>query len=76
MTVAKLFTNGSSQAVRLPKQFRFEGMTQVSIEKKGDVVMLRPMQRPSIDQAIKALAKFERFPARNQPRRQDKRETF
>jgi antitoxin VapB len=68
MTVAKLFTNGSSQAVRLPKQFRFEGMTHV--------VMLRPMQRPSIDQAIKALAKFERFPARNQPRRQDKRETF
>lgn len=76
MSTAKLFTNGSSQAVRLPKAFRFEGMTEVAIERKGEVVLLRPLQRPSMDQAIKALSKFENFPARNQPRRHDKREAF
>jgi len=31
---AKVFKNGSSQAVRLPKEFRFQG-TEVLISKKG-----------------------------------------
>ena len=39
--VAKLFANGRSQAVRLPKEFRFEG-DEVFIEKKGDAVILTP----------------------------------
>ena len=68
MNVVKLFTDGSSQAVRLPKPFRFEGLTQVWIEKRGDVVLLRPIQRPTIEQAIVATGKFERFPARQQPK--------
>ena len=68
MNIARLFTNGSSQAIRLPKPFRFEGLTQVWIEKRGDVVLLRPIQRPTIEQAIVATGKFERFPARQQPK--------
>ena len=40
---AKLFKNGQSQAVRLPKQFRFEG-NAVSIQKIGDSVVLSPIQ--------------------------------
>ena len=40
---AKLFMNGQSQAVRLPKQFRFEGKT-VSIQKVGDSVVLSPVK--------------------------------
>jgi len=39
--VAKLFRNGRSQAVRLPREFRFEG-TEVNIRrdpKTGDVVL-------------------------------------
>lgn len=40
---AKLFKNGQSQAVRLPKQFRFEGAA-VSIQKIGDSVVLSPLQ--------------------------------
>jgi antitoxin VapB len=40
---AKLFKNGQSQAVRLPKQFRFEGVA-VSIQKIGDSVVLSPIQ--------------------------------
>jgi antitoxin VapB len=36
---AKLFTTGRSQAVRLPKEFRFEG-SEVFIRKEGDEVIL------------------------------------
>lgn len=38
---AKIFTTGRSQAVRLPKAFRFEGK-EVSVERQGDAVILRP----------------------------------
>ena len=40
---AKLFTHGGSQAVRLPKAFRFEG-TEVSVRKDGDAVILEPVK--------------------------------
>ena len=40
-TTAKLFTNGRSQAVRLPKEFRFKG-TEVKIRKEGRKVILEP----------------------------------
>lgn len=43
-TRAKLFTHGGSQAVRLPKAFRFEG-SEVCIRKDGDRVILTPVQR-------------------------------
>ena len=39
---AKLFTHGGSQAVRLPKAFRFEG-AEVSVRKEGDRVILEPV---------------------------------
>ena len=39
MQRAKLFMNGSSQAVRLPKAFRFEG-EYVYIRRQGDEVIL------------------------------------
>ncbi len=42
-TTAKLFTHGGSQAVRLPKAFRFEGR-EVAIRKEGDKVILEPVQ--------------------------------
>lgn len=42
MTTAKLFQHGGSQAVRLPKAFRFDG-TEVLIEKHGDEVVLKPL---------------------------------
>ena len=41
---AKLFTHGGSQAVRLPKAFRFEG-TEVSVRKEGEAVILEPIGR-------------------------------
>lgn len=39
---AKLFWNGRSQAVRLPREFRFEG-TEVRIRREGDRVVLEPL---------------------------------
>ena len=44
MMTAKLFENGRSQAVRLPKEFRFEG-DDVAINKVGDVVLLFPKEK-------------------------------
>ena len=41
MEAAKIFTNGGSQAVRLPKDCRFEG-NEVLVNKIGNVVMLMP----------------------------------
>lgn len=41
MDIAKLFTTGRSQAVRLPKEFRFEG-DEVFIKRVGDAVVLLP----------------------------------
>ena len=42
MKTAKLFQNGQSQAVRLPKEFRFEG-EEVFIKKSGSAVVLIPL---------------------------------
>ncbi|MBN8246311.1 MAG: AbrB/MazE/SpoVT family DNA-binding domain-containing protein [Verrucomicrobia bacterium] len=48
MTTAKIFQHGGSQAVRLPKAFRFSG-TEVLIEKREDAVILRPVSSPPSD---------------------------
>jgi antitoxin VapB len=45
MKTARLFRNGRSQAVRLPKEFRFEG-TSVYIRHLGDCVVLIPRHDP------------------------------
>ena len=45
MRTAKLFNNGQSQAVRLPKEFRFEG-EQVFIKHLGRATVLIPMDNP------------------------------
>ncbi len=39
---AKLFTNGRSQAVRLPREYRFEGK-EVAIRREGQAVILEPV---------------------------------
>ena len=45
METAKLFMNGHSQAVRLPKAFRFEG-DAVFIKRMGAAVVLLPYHAP------------------------------
>lgn len=43
MMTAKLFENGRSQAVRLPKECRFTG-DEVAVNKVGDIVILMPKE--------------------------------
>lgn len=47
---AKIFKSGNSQAVRLPKEFRFE-VDEVEIFKRGDEVVLRPKSIGRLDLA-------------------------
>ena len=42
MTTAKLFMNGRSQAVRLPREYRFEGQEEILIKRMGDMIVLIP----------------------------------
>lgn len=62
MDTAKIFQHGGSQAVRLPKAFRFEG-TEVLIEKHGDEVLLKPVPVPKFT-SFKEIANYlnETFP--------------
>jgi len=78
MTMAKLFKHGGSQAVRLPKEYRFQG-AEVEIEKRGDEVVLRhKSKRMTFGDVIRELhAKFPEltgWPDRDQPMDQPKRD--
>ena len=76
METAKLFQNGNSQAVRLPKAFRISG-SKVKIFKKGNQVILEPIET-TWDSLFESLGEFpEDFmeDGRNQPPMQ-KRELF
>ena len=74
MRTAKLFRNGDSQAVRLPKEFRFEG-TEVLIKRVGSAVVLLPKAR-SWDTLVDSLGKFspDFMATRDQPAAPDERE--
>ena len=45
MDTAKIFQTGRSQAVRLPKEYRFNGK-EVVIKRVGDGVLLMPIENP------------------------------
>lgn len=64
MPTAKLLKHGGSQSVRLPKAFRFPG-TEVTLEKRGDAVILRPQPAPE----LKTLSDVAHYMARVNPRR-------
>jgi antitoxin VapB len=79
MTTAKLFQHGGSQAVRLPKAFRFEG-SEVVIERRGDEVVLKPKSKPDL-KTLRDVARYMRenypqgadFPDIEKPEEQQKR---
>ena len=62
MAVAKIFQHGGSQAVRLPKEFRFEG-NEVFIEKHGENVILKPLRSQNL-RTFPEIARYlaEQFP--------------
>jgi len=74
METAKLFTNGRSQAVRLPKTYRFEGK-EVYIKKVSAGVLLIPKDRSVWDLWGENLMKHEKpfMTERNQPEIQQER---
>jgi len=55
MDTARLFRSGRSQAVRLPKEYRFEG-TEVAVRHFGNGVLLLPFNEPwaMLDAALEA----------------------
>jgi len=67
---AKLFRNGRSQAVRLPKEFRFEG-DEVRIRRVGNGVLLEPKETVDVEAWLRKLDSFRSEPfmpeGRNQP---------
>ena len=75
MNTAKLFKNGKSQAVRLPKQFKFEG-TEVYIKRIGRNVILMPKD-DSWESLISSLDDFsDDFMAEREQPLFDKRKEF
>lgn len=67
--LAKLFLNGRSQAVRLPREFRFDG-TEVRISRHGRGVLLEPVTW-NVDEWFADLDRYAAEPfmpdGRNQP---------
>ena len=77
MKTAKLFINGRSQAVRLPKAYRFEG-NEVYIKKMAGGVLLMPKNQSIWDLWERNLMKYEEpfMTERNQPEPQQERENL
>ncbi|MDI7225375.1 type II toxin-antitoxin system antitoxin VapB [Leptospira santarosai] len=73
MNKAKIFKNGDSQAIRLPKNYRFKGR-EVYIRKDGNNVILTPID-DIVDQFWNTLHNFsdDLIIDRNQPNEYDKR---
>ena len=76
METAKIFKNGRSQAVRLPKEFRFDG-EEVFISKIKDMVILTPKKNPW-QSMIDSMGEFsdDFMIERNQPTEQQIRENL
>ena len=76
-TRAKLFMHGRSQAVRLPKEFRFEG-TEVYLRRVGADVVLSSQPKASMQNLLDALLEFEPgfIMERRQPEQADDREAL
>ena len=72
MDTAKLFQTGRSQAVRLPKEYRFEG-TEVYVKRVGNGVLLIPKSNPW-QSMLDSLEEFEGTIERNQPEKSDERD--
>jgi antitoxin VapB len=74
MATAKVFKSGNSQAIRLPKEFRFPPETEeVAIRREGPRIVLEPVPvkewPPSFWRAFGGVTEdFERPPQRRQKR--------
>lgn len=76
METAKIFKTGRSQAVRLPKKYRFT-TSEVEIRREGDKVILSPISRESALEAFLTLPKCPDFELdRSEAQKVQERELF
>ena len=76
METAKIFKTGRSQAVRLPKKYRF-ATSEVEIRREGDKVILTPISRENALEAFLALPKCPDFELdRSEAQKVQERELF
>lgn len=68
LETAKVFMSGRSQAVRLPKAFRFD-TDEVTIERVGNAVVLRPKEDGHAAWAARLLAAVHAFEGAPLPER-------
>ncbi len=73
--VAKVFTTGRSQAVRIPKEFRF-ACDEVLVEREGERLILTPRYRSWRDYLARAPRFTEDFPADIEDRPPEERDAF
>jgi antitoxin VapB len=64
---AKLFKSGGSQAVRLPKGYRFEGQDEVTIYRVGSRVILEPTRREWSPEFLRLAGSARDFPYPPEP---------
>jgi len=68
MKTAKIFKHGNSQAVRLPKEFRFDA-DEVLVKRSSGGVLLLP-KKVTYDHIMTVVGRFKGRVARRQPRDQ------
>lgn len=44
LRTVSIFRNNRNQAIRLPRDFEFQGVTELTIERQGDTILLRPVR--------------------------------
>ena len=64
---AKLFMSGGSQAVRLPKEYRFEGQKELLIYRQGNRVILEAEKRSWSREFLELAGSAPEFPYPDEP---------
>ena len=77
MKTGKIFQNGQSQAVRIPKEFRLKG-TRVLIKKQGESLLLTPLEEDPWIVFFSSLSEFSEdfMKERKQPPQQKREGLF
>jgi antitoxin VapB len=76
MKAARLFKNGQSQAVRLPKEYRFKG-DRVLVKRVGNALVLIPLKEPWTP-LLESLSQFSKdfMESRGQPNQKPREGLF
>jgi antitoxin VapB len=64
---AKLFKTGGSQAVRLPREYRFPGQTEVLIKREGKRVVLEGARKAFSRRFLDLAGSAKDFPYPEEP---------